>query len=271
MKPNVTIVYLTTSGNTRKAARRIAEAMRPWANVTITALRDAERNPTLIESADIVGLGGPVFHLRSAERLARFIKACLPANRASKKQAFLFCTYAGITSGLALLSPARALYRKGYLLLGALKLKAPHFYQRDVTFPDEEALRIIELFAVELEERTRQAPSSRALLKKLDYQGMKVKILHRIIPVFSRLRVPRITLDTTLCTQCGVCSRTCPAAAMSVADGFPILARRTCMHCYHCVESCRQHALSFDEGRLREIVQLNKRVLGMEEPATAIM
>lgn len=275
MKPEVAMIYLSTSGNTRAVARVLADRMAPWASVTIMTVDEAERLPDQLQRADLLGLGSPVFHLRSADRVARLIRRLPHTQRSSpvrmQKRAFLFCTYAGISSGLALLDPARALRRRGYTLLGALKVKAVHFYDTEAHFPNDETELAAERFAAELAQRVAAAPSQRELFRKLDYQSNRVKLVHKVIPVFSKRRVPVIVLDRALCTNCGACVRLCPAGAMSIVDGFPDIDGRSCMHCYRCAEHCRPHALRYDRERLRRIVDFNKRTLGLEEPATAVI
>jgi flavorubredoxin len=139
MKTKAVLVYLTTGGNTRRAAEYLASQISVWAEVEALPINEAETNPRVLADASIVGVGGPVFHLRLAKRAMRLIQAQVSSTPKRTRSFFIFCSYAGISSGLALLSPATILKRAGYPILGALKLKAPHFYQSDVVFPDREA------------------------------------------------------------------------------------------------------------------------------------
>ncbi len=108
-------------------------------------------------------------------------------------------------------------------------------------------------------------------MKALDYQRPLVKVLHRVIPVFSNRRVPEIEMSPDQCRGCGLCAKRCPAGAISMKDGVPNIDGHECMHCYHCVSVCKAGALHYDEQRLRDIVAFNKRVLGEEKPATAFI
>ena len=129
MKTKAVPVYLPTSGNTKQIAILLAKQISDWADVTVLPIDRAENNPELVTEASLVGFGAPVFHLGLAERVVKFVELNARSRWPAGKSFFLFCTYAGISSGLALFEPAQMLRRAGHVVMGALKVKAPHFYQ----------------------------------------------------------------------------------------------------------------------------------------------
>ncbi|HUX13795.1 MAG TPA: hypothetical protein VMW87_12260 [Spirochaetia bacterium] len=189
MKTRAVLVYLSTSGNTKQLADLLSKRMSLWADVVLLPIERAERSPELISEASVIGFGGPVFQLGLAERVMKFVESNARSSRTSGKQFFLFCTYVGISSGLAFLAPGRLLSRAGHPLPGALKIKTSHFYHKTAGFPYDEAKSLIGNFADELRMRLRERPDQGKLLDSLDYQGRLVKVLHRIIPSVSNRRV----------------------------------------------------------------------------------
>jgi len=55
--------------------------------------------------------------------------------------------------------------------------------------------------------------------------------------------LPRINMD--LCRGCGTCVSTCPAEAVALINGRPVIVRPDdCVYCGDCEELCPQGAIS---------------------------
>jgi Fe-S-cluster-containing hydrogenase component 2 len=56
-----------------------------------------------------------------------------------------------------------------------------------------------------------------------------------------------LTIDEQKCTRCGLCSKDCPAAVISMDRGYPAIASEQeagCIKCQHCLAICPTGALS---------------------------
>ncbi len=58
----------------------------------------------------------------------------------------------------------------------------------------------------------------------------------------------RPELDRDKCTGCGTCAKWCPAGAIVIEDGFPVVADGLCIGCGECLTVCRQDAMTFSWG-----------------------
>jgi flavodoxin len=102
MKPCV--VYFSRTGNTKRMAEAIAEAVKaPIFNITSS-------EPSVVENFDLLIVGTPVEGFRPAKETMEFMERLL---KTEGKKSILFCTYAlwkGRTFGIL----KKELSRKGY-------------------------------------------------------------------------------------------------------------------------------------------------------------
>lgn len=68
------------------------------------------------------------------------------------------------------------------------------------------------------------------------------KLFHRFIWVRPHF--------TERCTGCGVCVENCPAGALKMGDGKPMLTPKECIECFCCDESCPHDAVELRHGPL---------------------
>jgi len=54
-----------------------------------------------------------------------------------------------------------------------------------------------------------------------------------------------VDIDESVCTNCGVCSRVCPAAAVDKVDGNYLIIKSACLVCHACSDQCKQKAISY--------------------------
>jgi len=67
---------------------------------------------------------------------------------------------------------------------------------------------------------------------------------------------PRLRVNPSLCSQCEVCIRHCPAQALTL-NGIPIMNLKKCISCYCCLELCPNQAIEL-AGWLRGIGKRRK-------------
>ncbi len=70
---------------------------------------------------------------------------------------------------------------------------------------------------------------------------------YNLVPTFvgSLLRplMEKVPRSNEKCTACGICERTCPVDAITIADGRALMDRDTCIQCLCCHEMCPENAI----------------------------
>ena len=88
-----------------------------------------------------------------------------------------------------------------------------------------------------------------------------MRITHKYIP-FNRLmlsvvrdieitKYPKIQIDSSACSLCGLCVKKCPDNNLVLIDGrIQVKDDRGCLHCLRCINHCPSNAFTF--GKLTE-------------------
>jgi len=61
--------------------------------------------------------------------------------------------------------------------------------------------------------------------------------------LIQRLICPRPAVDASVCVGCGKCRSLCPANAIRLENGVPVIARKRCIRCFCCQEFCPKGAM----------------------------
>jgi flavodoxin/NAD-dependent dihydropyrimidine dehydrogenase PreA subunit len=246
---NVTMVYLSQSGNTRKVAEAMAEAFRGSGHgVRTVPLKKA--TPQDAAKGDLLGVGTPCFSSQAPTPVKQFLRA-LPA--LNGQPAFVFAT-SGAAPGRVLYDLSRLLRDRGaevvggFLTRGELHHPAPCLVGRMPNRPDEEDLARARHFATAVAEHVTTGQSGPVAESRPDTFKLG-KGFYELAAVLStdgflRLALPEPKLDPTPCNQCGWCVQECPMGNI-VLEPYPVLGNQ-CIRCYHCLTGCPQEAFSAD-------------------------
>ncbi|GAI67936.1 unnamed protein product, partial [marine sediment metagenome] len=146
----ITIVYMSPNGSTRKCAELIAEQLKGEGEVLLIDLAEIDSNEieSIISETTLLGVGSPTYHLNMLDPVKKFLEGILNIhiNKSQGRYSFCFTTYGHVNSGKTLINMAKKLHKKGYTVLGALKLRAKHFYQKSIEFPSSEDRDLIMKF-----------------------------------------------------------------------------------------------------------------------------
>ena len=63
----------------------------------------------------------------------------------------------------------------------------------------------------------------------------------------------RVSVDESLCNECGMCEDACKENAIALVDGRPHIDEARCIGCSDCVRSCQSDALSLG-GRRHDVI-----------------
>jgi ferredoxin len=257
------VVYGGSRGTTAKIANAIVEGMQAErlsaSSIPLSLLR---MMPSRLESADIVGIGSPVYFLREPPYVTRFLSG-LGALRA--KKAFVFCTCGMDRPGETLERLGSMVRRLGPELVGAARFRTAMSYfpyrKRGLgnpgTLPDEAELASAHRFGREMA----RAPEPGSF--RLERPGLGVRWKARLLANlrFRRAFFPGVELVTSTCTGYGSCLSRCPVEAIARHDGNEIPdVGENCIQCLECISDCPRGAIVIDSALKEWISTLSYRL-----------
>ncbi|OQY16671.1 MAG: hypothetical protein B6I35_15605 [Anaerolineaceae bacterium 4572_32.2] len=255
------VIYHSTSGNTRLAASYLARRLSEQDVESETW--DIVRKPYPPELKDytLVGFGFPVMEFHPSYAIRRFV-SLLPMQQG--KPAFVFATCAGMPSN-SLHMLGQKLKERGFVIVGGQAVTftsnwplSRQIVARRTANPQS---RLDRIFDALWNRSDRPSDKDRRQLDKL-----VERVLDRIAKTPQPARLPHCRLDPfgwlgqmmtpersrkgmgikaideTLCTQCGICARDCPAKAITL-EPYPVFNEDECQGCWSCFNNCPEKAL----------------------------
>jgi Pyruvate/2-oxoacid:ferredoxin oxidoreductase delta subunit len=177
--------------------------------------------------------------------LEAFIQA-LPQQ--SGEPAFVFNTY-GAVSGKTLRVLAEAVEARGFGVLGGHSLRMPESYPpmiaRGMTAadaPSGEELARLDAFLSELGGQLDSLQEGRSA----EVRRPRIGLLNSVFPTrartTARVDMGEKSVDAAKCTECGLCARGCPYAAIRL-DPKPVFDTGRCYGCWRCYNRCPERAI----------------------------
>jgi flavodoxin/NAD-dependent dihydropyrimidine dehydrogenase PreA subunit len=244
---NITIVYFSQTGQTRKVAEAMADGLRKKKHsVRLSAIQDVD--PDNIKKCDLLGAGSPCFESQAPSAVKTWIRKW-PAIQ--DKPAFVFATSGG-APGLVLYELTRELRKKGAKVIGGFISRgmvhhpAPCLIGRLPNRPNAKDLSEVRTFALAVDKHLKSGntdtmPESRldALKPTLGFYQL-VGLIAK--PFLLRILLPKPKLTQSLCNQCQLCAKECPVQSLTLAP-YPVIDGQ-CIRCYHCQNVCPKKALN---------------------------
>jgi flavodoxin/NAD-dependent dihydropyrimidine dehydrogenase PreA subunit len=246
---DVTMIYFSQTGNTRKVSEAMVEAFCEAGHSARTiSLKKA--TPKDATTGDLLGIGTPCFSSQAPTPIKQFLST-LPSLR--HKQAFVFATSGG--------APGRVLYDLTYLLRGKgaeviggfltrgeLHHPAPCMIGRMPNRPNAEDLACARRFAKAIAEHVSaghagQLAESRPDALKPGWGFYNLVALISRDPML-RFLLPEPKPDPARCDQCQWCVYECPMHNINLQP-HPVLGKQ-CIRCYRCSTGCPQKAFDVD-------------------------
>jgi flavodoxin/ferredoxin len=248
---NITLIYFSQTGNTRRVAQAMAAALREAGHPTrIISLKKA--TPQDAVNCDLLGIGTPCFSSQAPTPIKEFLEDLPPLDN---HQAFVFAT-SGAAPGRVLFDLTRLLKQKGaeviggFLARGKLSHPAPCLYGRFPNRPDPHDFDRARRFAVAAVEhvtsgRPGPMPESESRPDTFKPQSRFYDLVASLsTDGFLRLVLPEPRFNPSRCDQCRWCVFECPVSNISMQP-YPVLEDR-CIRCYRCVSGCPQQAFDVD-------------------------
>lgn len=243
----VTLVYFSQTGNTRRVAEEMAEALRSGGNkVSTLPMKDVQQAD--LEGCDVLGMGAPCFESQAPTPVKDFLQAWPLLHG---KPAFVFAT-AGGAPGRVLHDLAAGLQKKGAVILGGFMCRgmvhhpAPCLTGRMPARPNREDLERARSFALAVDRHLRSGASGAMAEGRKDAlipnRGFYDLVSFIAKPFLLRILLPGPRPDHSQCIQCGSCMKECPVQSIDLKP-YPV-ADSKCIRCYHCLNTCPQKALN---------------------------
>lgn len=274
----IVLVYMSPNTTTRMISRELSARFQADGHEVAELDLGKGRNRdfesvdlSIFRGADIVGIGSPVYHMKALAPLTRFLERALPEikSRNNGLKAFIYLTYGGITSGKAFLNTANLLRQHDIGIAGGLKVRAPHFWHLD-GYPDTHASKTVEAFCKAMAESDFRAIGWDRLSKRFSNQKPVVRLLYPFTGLIANVRKMPVEFDPGKCIKCKKCANECPVGAIGL-DGSPFRNMEKCICCYHCTVVCPKDAVIFDADRIKKMLALNKKIVGMEQPESEVI
>jgi flavodoxin/Pyruvate/2-oxoacid:ferredoxin oxidoreductase delta subunit len=246
---NVTIIYFSQTGNTRKVAEAMAKAFCEVGHVTSTIpLKKATPQDTA--ACELIGVGTPCFSSQAPTPIKSFLSTLPQLNN---HRGFVFATSGGapgrVLSDLSgLLQSKGADVIGGFLCHGEVRHPAPCLIGRLPNRPNTEDLARARRFALAVAEHVSAGRSGPVAESRPDTFMPKEKFYNLVASLskagFLRLVLPEPAPNWARCNQCNWCVHECPVQNITLQP-YPVLGHR-CIRCYRCLTGCPQKAFVAD-------------------------
>jgi NAD(P)H dehydrogenase (quinone) len=244
---NITVVYFSQTGQTRKVAEAMATGLRKKKH-TVRVLTILDVDPEDIKKCDLLGVGSPCFESQAPSVVKTWLRTW-PAIQ--DKPVFVFAT-AGGAPGRVLYELTRELRKKGANVIGGFMSRgmvhhpAPCLIGRLPNRPNAKDLAEARAFALAVEKHLKSGnagtmPESRPDALKPTW-GFYQLVGLIAKPFLLRIIIPKPQLAQSRCNQCQLCAKECPVQSIKLAP-YPVLDGR-CIRCYHCQNVCPKEALN---------------------------
>lgn len=235
------IYYYSATGNTKLACEYIALNIK---NIPFELINIAKNSNIKISTYDVVGFAIPTEFWGPPYLVKTFIDT-LPEQH--NKPAFVFNTY-GLLSGKTLEVLKDWVKAKGFKVIAGYSLQTPENFPplivKGITSknaPKQKDLCKFNNFIAEID---------RLLLSssfgELEFANLKIGLINSLLPIRPRDTAKHDMgekfVDSTLCTECGICKKECPYEAIQL-NPKPIFNMNKCYGCWSCFNHCPNKAI----------------------------
>jgi ferredoxin len=235
------ICYYSATGNTRLACERVAGGLGFDVDlVDVMLKRDMDLTPY-----DVVGLAVPT-DFGGMPKLFETFLAGLPEQEG--KPAFVLNTY-GFASGRVLRDLVEQADGRGFTVMGAHSLHTPENYPPMIRIglgspdqPKPNVVRDLDAFAARMARESVRMRSEAGAKPERPRLGAMSAISPRTPRTKARDDMGGKSVDSELCTECGICATGCPYDAI-VLDPKPVFDMTRCYGCWRCYNRCPEHAI----------------------------
>lgn len=267
------LIYISPNGTTRIITKELTKLITADGHEVVEIdvgkainCKLTDEAVELIKAADIIGIGSPVYHMSLLEPMQVYIDELFSkcASHMMNKKAFMYITYAGITTGRAFLDGLKILKKYKVKSVGGVKVYGPHFWNTK-GYPYDDTVRFLSEFYCKLSSSGFAEIEEARAQELFSYQKALVNILYPFAHVIGTKRALQICFDTQKCIMCKRCAIECPVGAITLTHA-PIKDDKKCIYCYHCTTICSKAAVICQTEKIQNMVRFNIKILGEEKP-----
>ena len=278
VKMKIVLLFISPNTTTKMATNKIKQILLKNGHI-VTLLNIGKENNrdfknidfSIFKEVDLIGIGTPIYHLTIIEPMKKFLDFGLSKIKKQNPRinAFIYFTYSGITSGKALYHSVKLLKQNEISLVGAAKLKAPHFREA-CSYPNKTATKVIEEYMEKLIQKNFKTIRWKEVYKVARKRKIIVNAIYPFSKKIGKIREQKITILKDKCIGCKKCVKECVVNAIKF-DSYISIDDKKCIHCYHCRTICPVEAIKCDIDKVYKIIELNKKIVGMEFPQNDIL
>lgn len=245
---NITVIFYSATGNTKKVITRIAKNIQEVLQVPINYIdytRPKNRQSShSFGQEDLVLFASPTYAGRIPNKMLPYIESAFSG---SNTPVIPIVVYGNRSFDNALSELTDILSSKGFIPFAAAGIATVHAFSSKIgtARPDEKDLQQIDSFSKN---------ASEYLLNSETLLQIEVPGEHPAVTYYKPLGIdnqpvnflkakPKTIKD--LCDNCGACAKACPMSAIDFIDNT--LVPGTCIKCQCCVKICHSHAKYFDD------------------------
>jgi ferredoxin/flavodoxin len=251
---NALIVYGSSRGTTERIAETIAEGMSSTgASASAISLELIRLVPDRIRTADVLGIGTPVYFLREPRFMTEFVSD-LPLLEG--KRTFFFCTCGTDRIGETFQRLDRLLSQRGAVVVGARRFRSAMSYfphrRRGLGNPEHLPDESVLIEAREFGEHMTRAMELDPIELPPASQMIRLKAQLLANKTFRKMLFPGVRVIKKDCTGYGSCLSRCKFKGLDRAEEEEIpFITDNCMQCLECITYCPRSAIVPD-SRVKE-------------------
>lgn len=234
------IFYFSATGNSRHAAKRIADTT----SNTVISISECLKNGTFDFTADdgeTIGFISPVYNFGLPVTVIDFIKQL--NLRHSGGYVFTLVTYGGFSGGASKMMKD-LLKDKGIKSDAHYSVRMPDTWTPVYDLSDKE----------KIDETNRKADVKiSGIINKINkkskgnFDSRRIPFGDRFYGGYEEMRKTSSLSVNENCIGCGLCAKHCPSQAIEIRNGKPVWVKKKCAMCLGCLHRCPEFAIQRGE------------------------
>ena len=266
---NITVVFYSATGNTRKVITRIAKNIQEILQVPISYInytRPQNRQAShSFGKEELVLFASPTYAGRIPNKMLPYIESAFSG---TNTPVIPIVVYGNRSFDNSLSELTDILFSNGFIPFSAAAIATVHAFSSKIgtNRPDENDLQQIDSFC---------KSASEYILNNENLVPIEVPGEHPAVTYYTPLGVDNQPVNflkakpktiKELCDNCGACAKACPMSAIDFVDNT--LVPGTCIKCQCCVKICHTKAKYFDNEQFISHVQmLEEHYVRRSEPS----
>ena len=229
------IFYFSATGNSRHAAKRIAEATGDRA-VSITDCLKNGQFDFAAKDSETVGFIAPVYNFGLPVTVTDFIDKL---NLNGGGYVFTLVTYGGFSGGASKMIKS-LLKEKGIKTDAQYSVRMPDTWTPAYDVSDKEKVAETNRKA---DEKIGRIIDKIVRKAKGNFDSRRIPFGDKFYGGYEEMRKTSTLSVSNDCIGCGICAEQCPTEAIEIQSGKPVWVKDKCAMCLGCLHCCPEFAI----------------------------